>query len=81
MMIEFNDQVAEDSQLTMSPSSLCPSCSLLTVLVDRVVNADGTELLRSYIEVSAAMILGSWEEGSLVSRRREPGDEAKRKGG
>ena len=57
MMIEFNDQVAQDSQLTMSPSSLRPSCSLLTVLVDRVVNADGTELLRSYIEVSVAMML------------------------
>ena len=41
-------RVVEDSKLTMSH----PSHSLLTVLVDRVVNADGTELLRSYIEVS-----------------------------
>ena len=68
MMSQFNGQfvqgpVAEDSQFTMSPSSLRPSCSLLTVLVDRVVNADGTELLRSYIEVRVAMILCSWEVG------------------
>ena len=41
-------RVVEDSKLTVSH----PSRSLLTVLVDRVVNADGTELLRSYIEVS-----------------------------
>ena len=26
-------------------------CRLLTTLVDKVVSADGTELLRSYIEV------------------------------
>jgi len=37
---------------TGPPSTVCLSlCRLLTTLVDKVVSADGTELLRSYIEV------------------------------